>query len=298
MAQVYFVTGASTGFGAASVRALAKAGHTVFAGIYSPDGNIKPYENEIAAFASDNKANLTSVPLNLLSEDSIAKAVETVISKAGHVDVLIHNAGIAAFGPAESFTADQYVQVFQINVLGPQRLNQAILPYMRKRRSGHIIWTTSSTVYGAKLPFGAPYMASKAALDSLAMSYAGELANWGIETTILQPGLCMKTGLADHQLHPTISDVAKEYMEEGAPTAGFTDKIFAGLHGVVPDWVEPTIVSDAILKLAEIPRGKKPFRVSADATEDGCDVAAAVVDLNRTTYYRRLGISDQLKVTV
>ncbi|KAF2721076.1 NAD(P)-binding protein [Polychaeton citri CBS 116435] len=298
MAQVYLITGASTGFGAASVRALAKAGHTVFAGIYAPDGNLKPYEDEIATFASENKVNLTPIPLNLLSEDSITEAVDTVISKAGQIDVLIHNAGIAAFGPAESFTSDQYVQVFQINVLGPQRLNQAVLPHMRKRRSGHIVWTTSSTVYGAKLPFGAPYMASKAALDSLAMSYAGELANWGIETTILQPGLCMKTGLAAHQIHPSIPDVAKEYMGEGAPTAGFTEKIFAGLHGMVPDWVDSSIVADALVELAAKPRGKKPFRITADATEDGSDVAAAVVDLNRTTYYRRLGISDQLTVTM
>lgn len=168
MPQVYLITGASTGFGALAARSLAKAGHTVFAGMYSHDGNTKTHEDDAAEFAKSNNAELRSVSLNLLDYDSVNAAVKHVHDTVGRLDAVVHNAGHMNWGPAESFTGEQYLRLYDVNVVGCQRLNQAVLPYMRKQRAGHLIWISSSSVYGGKSIMLAPYFAAKAAMDNLA----------------------------------------------------------------------------------------------------------------------------------
>lgn len=104
MSQVYHITGASTGFGALAVRAPAKQGHTIFAGMYSHDGNTKQYEDDAANFAKENNAELRAVPLDLLNQDSCNNAVKHVLESAGRLDCVMHNAGHMNYGPAESYT--------------------------------------------------------------------------------------------------------------------------------------------------------------------------------------------------
>ena len=295
MPQVYLITGASTGFGALAARALARNGHTVFAGMYMHDGNTQPYEDEIAKFAKDNNADLRTVNLNLLDEHSVAAAVEHVVSSVGKLDAIVHNAGHMGYGPAEAFTPDQYLQMYNVNVVGCQRLNQAALPYMRKQRSGHLIWISSSSVYGAKSPMLAPYFAAKAAMDSLAQSYAHELTPWGIETTIVSPGVFTKgTNHFADAAKPGSPDIVDEY--EIGPTQGVSEQTMVGTAGVVPDDADPIIVADALVELAALPRGSKPFRMTADAADDGGGEVAAIVDRMKRDFYRRLGLEKLLKV--
>jgi NAD(P)-dependent dehydrogenase (short-subunit alcohol dehydrogenase family) len=90
------------------------------------------------------------------------------------------------FGPAEAFTPEQFVQLYDTNVLGTQRVNRAALPRLHAQGKGLIVWVSSSSVRGGTPPYLAPYFAIKAAMDSLAVSYAGELARWGIEISILR----------------------------------------------------------------------------------------------------------------
>jgi NAD(P)-dependent dehydrogenase (short-subunit alcohol dehydrogenase family) len=97
-----------------------------------------------------------------------------------------------AFGPAEAFTPEQFAQLYDVNVLGTQRVNRAALPQLRKQGRGLVIWVSSSSTRGGTPPYLAPYFAAKAAMDSLAVSYAGELARWGVETTIVVPGAFTK----------------------------------------------------------------------------------------------------------
>ncbi|KAI0097777.1 hypothetical protein GGR51DRAFT_540266 [Nemania sp. FL0031] len=139
MSQIYLITGASTGFGALSARALAKEGHMVFAGMYSHDGKTSKYEKEVAEFSRDNNVDLRTVPLDLLSQESVDAAVKHIQDTAGRIDVVVHNAGHMNYGPAESFTAAQCLQLYDVNVVGCQRLNMAVLPHMRHARRGHII---------------------------------------------------------------------------------------------------------------------------------------------------------------
>ncbi|KAK3703233.1 hypothetical protein LTR37_014573 [Vermiconidia calcicola] len=300
MSQVYLITGASTGFGALAARALAttKEKHIIFAGMYSHNGDTRRYEKDIAAFNKEKDADIRPVSLDLLNQDSCNSAVKHVLeSTGGKLDVVIHNAGHMNYGPAESFTADQYMRLYDVNVVGAHRLNQAVLPHMRKQRSGHLIWISSSSVYGGKSPMLGAYFAAKAAMDSLAQSYARELNLWGIETTIVVPGVFTKgTNHFEDAMHPGLLGVAKEY-EEG-PTKGVAEQTMAGTAGVVPEDADPSLVADALVVVSQAPRGKKPYRVSVDPAEDGSREGGAIVDRFGVDFHRRLGLEGLLKVSV
>src|SRR6185369_6371243 len=89
---------------------------------------------------------------------------------------------------AEAFTTDQLAQLYDVNVLSAQRVNRAVLPSLRARGRGHLVWIASSSTRGGHPPFLGPYFAAKAAMDALAESYAAELIKYGIDTTIVVPG--------------------------------------------------------------------------------------------------------------
>lgn len=300
MSQVYLITGASTGFGALAARALAStpAKHTIYAGMYSHDGNTTPYEDDIATYNTTHNTDIRPIPLDLLSQPSCDEAVKTILVATNNkLDVLIHNAGHMSYGPAESFTPNQYLHLYDINVVGTQRLNLAVLPHFRKQRSGHLIWIGSSSVYGAKSPMLAGYFAAKAAMDSLAQSYARELNPWGIETTVLSLGIFTKgTNHFADAMKPGLREVDREY--EDGPTKGIAEECMKGSAGVVPEDADPGIVAEALVELSEVPRGRKPYRMSADAVGDGGDVGAAVVDRLGEDFYRRIGLERLLKVSI
>ncbi|KAI1176057.1 hypothetical protein F4777DRAFT_292515 [Nemania sp. FL0916] len=297
MSQIYLITGASTGFGALAARALAKEGHTVFAGMYSHDGNTSTYEKEITTFAHDNNADLRTVSLDLLSQESVDAAVKHILDTAGRIDAVIHNAGHMNYGPAESFTAAQYLQLYDVNVVGSHRLNMAILPHMRQARRGHVIWIGSSSTYGANSPYLGGYFAAKAAQDSLAQSYAAELTAWGIETTIVSPGVFTKgTNHFRDAAKPGRPDVAREY--EDGPTKGLDERNMKGTAALVPPDADPQVVADVLVELSRLPRGKKPFRMFPDPSMSGAQAGAAVSDNNRYNQYRRMGLLEYLNVQI
>src|SRR5262249_31948480 len=115
-------------------------------------------------------------------------AIARVVGDEGRLDVIVHNAGHMVLGPAEAFTPEQLADVYDVNVLGAQRVNRAALPHLREQGSGLLLWVGSSSSRGGAPPFLGPYFAAKAALDALAVSYAGELIRFGIETSIVVPG--------------------------------------------------------------------------------------------------------------
>ncbi|KAI8629345.1 hypothetical protein F5Y19DRAFT_78760 [Xylariaceae sp. FL1651] len=295
MPQVYLITGASTGFGALAARALAKEGHTIFAGMYSHDSNTSKFEEDAAAFAHTNNVDLRTVPLDLLSQESVDAAAKHVLDAAGRIDVLVHNAGHMNYGPAESFTAEQYLRLYDVNVVGSQRLNMAVLPHMRRARRGHLVWIGSSSTFGANSPLLGAYFAAKAAQDSLAQCYAAELTVWGIETTIVSPGV-FTSGTSHFQdaAKPGRPDVAQEY--EDGPTKGLSERTMTGTAALPPPDADPKVVADALVELARLPRGKKPFRMHPDPSMGGGQAAASVVDNNKFNQYRRMGITEYLNV--
>src|SRR5262245_21974311 len=134
--KVILVTGASSGFGRLTAEALAKAGHTVYASMHDVAGRNATHAAEMAATPARDGVDLHAIELDVQSEPSTNAAVEKIIAESGRVDVVVHNAGHMMFGPAESFTPDQFAQQYDVNVLGTQRVNRAVLPHMRRARQG------------------------------------------------------------------------------------------------------------------------------------------------------------------
>src|SRR6202050_4352927 len=187
MNKIIIVTGASSGFGLMAAQSLARAGHTVFAGMRATTGRNAAQVEAAKAFAADNKAHLRAIEMDVVSQGSVDAAIDSMIRTHGHIDVIVHNAGHMTFGPSEAFTPAQLAELYDVNVLSTQRVNRAALPTLRKQGEGLIVWVGSST-RGGTPPYLAPYFAAKAGMDSLAVSYAGELARFGIETSIIVPG--------------------------------------------------------------------------------------------------------------
>src|SRR5580693_1395642 len=293
MKKVIVVTGASSGFGALAARALAKAGHVAYASMRDTSGRNKGQVQEAAKFAADNKADLRTVELDVLSDTSANAAIKKIIDDNGRLDVLIHNAGHMVFGPAEAFTPEQFAELYDVNVLSTQRVNRAVLPQLRKQKQGLVVWISSSSSAGGTPPYLAPYFAAKAAMDSTAVIYARELARWGIETSIIVPGAF--TGGTNHFAHSgRPADTARAAEYEAGPYAGFGDQVQKAFAAIVPPEADASSVADAIVGVVDTPFGKRPFRVHVDPTEDGADVAFAVVDRVRNEMLHRVGFSDLL----
>jgi NAD(P)-dependent dehydrogenase (short-subunit alcohol dehydrogenase family) len=190
--NVILITGASSGFGRLTAEALARAGHTVYGSMRDISGRNAKTAAEMAAVSTSNGVDLRAIELDVQSESSVNAAVDQIIGESGRIDVLIHNAGHMMFGPAEAFTPEQFAQQYDVNVLGTQRVNRAVLPHMRRAKQGLLVWVSSSSSAGGTPPYLAPYFAAKAAMDALAVQYARELARWGIETAIVVPGAFTK----------------------------------------------------------------------------------------------------------
>ena len=297
MKQVIVVTGASSGFGLLAARALAQAGHTVYASMRETEGRNAPQIADVLKYARDHAVDLRTVELDVASQASADAAIARIVADNGRLDVVIHNAGHMAFGPAEAFTPEQFAQLYDINVLSTQRVNRAALPQLRKQGKGLVLWVSSSSARGGTPPYLAPYFAAKAAMDSLAVSYAGELARWGIETSIVVPGAFTKgTNHFTHAGSPADAARAAEY--ESGPTAGLPEMALKGLASLEPADADVTAVADAIVTLVDTPFGKRPFRVHIDPSEDGAEIVNGVADRVRAELLRRIGLADLLSPRV
>ncbi len=288
MGEVIVVTGASSGFGALTVRRLGLAGHTVYAGMRETAGRNATAVAELEAFGSGNGADVRAVELDVQSQESADAAIARIIAEQGRLDVVVHNAGHMVTGPAEAFTPEQYASLYDVNVLGTQRVNRAALPHLRGRRSGHVVWVGSTSTRGGTPPYLAPYFAAKAAMDAVAVSYRAELLRFGIETTIVVPGAF--TSGTNHFAHsgtPADTERAQAY-EELYP--GLMDQVGARLAELEPSWADAGAVADAIVSV--VGAEKPPFRVHVDPSSDGAEVVNAVADRVRSEFLRRVELAD------
>jgi NAD(P)-dependent dehydrogenase (short-subunit alcohol dehydrogenase family) len=293
MKKVIVITGASSGFGALTARALAGAGHTVYASMRETEGRNRPRVEEVKKYAVDNKVDLRAIELDVSSDASCEAAIKEIISKDQRLDVLIHNAGHMVFGPAEAFTPEQLAELYDVNVLSTQRVNRAALPQLRKQKQGLVVWVSSSSSAGGTPPYLAPYFAAKAGMDALAVIYARELTRWGIETSIIVPGAF--TSGTNHFAHAGVpADKARAAEYEAGPYAGFADQIMKGFASIVPSDADVSAVAEAIVKVVDTPFGQRPFRVHVDPTHDGAEVVFAVMDRVRAELLRRIGLEDVL----
>ena len=174
--QVVLITGCSTGIGRALATEFAAKGHRVFATARKPE--------TLAEIAG---GNVEALALDVNSPASIAAAVNAVIESAGRIDVLVNNAGYGQMGPVLDMTAEQVRAQFETNVVGALATMQAVAPHMIAARRGRIV--NIGSISGIlTTPFAGVYCASKAALHSISEAARMELAPFGIDIVIVQPG--------------------------------------------------------------------------------------------------------------
>lgn len=290
--KVVLVSGASSGFGALSVRALADAGHHVYAGMRQTATRNAAAAAEVAAYALAEGVELTAVELDVTSQATVDAAIARIVADRGRLDVVVHNAGHMVFGAAEAFTPEQLADQYDVNVLGTQRVNRAVLPHMRDRGEGLLLWIGSTSTRGGAPPFVGPYFAAKAAMDALAVSYAAEVRRFGIDTAILVPGAYTSgTKHFEHAGHPADADVAEAYDRRyGDLLAGLTGKLAA----LIPAGADAADVAEAVVRLVAMPAGTRPLRTHVDPSRDGSEVVSAVADRIRADFFRRIGLDDLL----
>jgi NAD(P)-dependent dehydrogenase (short-subunit alcohol dehydrogenase family) len=292
--QIVFVTEASRGIGRLSANAVAHGGHTVYAGMRGAAGRNVSQARDVAGYAREEGVDLRPIDLDIGSQSSVDQAVAAIIVEHGRIDVVVHHADRSAFGPAEAFTPEQFAELYDVTVLSTQRVNRAVLPHMRRRRCGFLIWVSASSSAGGVPPYLSPGLAATAALDAVAVQYARELARWGIETSILVPGAF--GGDADRFAHAGApADQARVADYASGPTAGLAEEIRTAFARIVPDDVRLGIVAGAIAELVDTPFGERPFRIHVDPSDDGAAVAFAVIDRVRAEMLHRMGLADLLK---
>ena len=293
---VIVITGASSGFGALTARRLAEAGHTVYATMRETAGRNAKQVEAARKFAAEKNVDLRTAELDVSSQESADRAVQQVLGAAGRLDIIIHNAGHMVFGPAEAFTPEQLAEIYDANVLSTQRVNRAALPILRRQGGGLVIWVGSSSTRGGAPPYLAPYFAAKAGMDAMAVSYAGELARWKIENTIVVPG-AFTSGTNHFAKAGKPSDASRLIEYSSGPTAKLGEEIMQGFARIaVPD-ADVAEVADAIVKGVDMPFGKRPFRVHVDPANDGAEVVNGVADRVRAELLRNMGLGDLLRPT-
>jgi NAD(P)-dependent dehydrogenase (short-subunit alcohol dehydrogenase family) len=271
---VVLVTGCSSGFGELIARTLARAGHHTFATMRGiADRNLEA-TRKFCDLATAEHLDLEVVEMDVASDESVRRGVDEIIARTGRIDVAVNNAGASSSGPLEAFSVDQMASLLNVNALGPMRVSKAVLGPMRARRSGQIIWI-SSTLGRVLRGRGGLYPATKWAAEGLAETLHHQVAPWGVDVTILEPDSyatahIYKTMRADDE------DIATAYAALDAQTNGSARRISQ------PDYrPDPQEVADAVRHLIERPAGQRPLRMVV-----GPDFTDAVVDYNRA--YERL----------
>lgn len=247
--RVWLVTGTSSGFGRAIARAALSRGDTVV-------GTARRAErlDDFIREAPGGKAHALS--LDLTGTEGIQRAVEEVLDRFGRIDVLVNNAGYGQVGAVEETTDEELRSIFEVHVFGPAALARAVLPAMRKQRSGAIVQVSS---FGGQVayPGFSAYCATKFALEGFSEALAAEVAPMGVKVLIVEPG-AFRTGFSGGLVE---SQAFPEYQA----TVGPTREMIKGIDGTQPG--DPTKAAEAILTALDAEDTPLRLPLGADAVE-------------------------------
>jgi NAD(P)-dependent dehydrogenase (short-subunit alcohol dehydrogenase family) len=256
MDKVILITGTSTGFGRTAAETLAQRGYRVFATIRDSSGRNAATSEALRSLANAKRWNLDVLEMDVTNDASVNHAVQQALDRAGRIDVVINNAGIAGLGLTEAFTVEQFRQIFEVNLLGVVRVNRAVLPAMRRQRGGLLIHV-SSGMGRAVVPGFAAYSASKFALEALADAYRFELSQLGIDSVIVEPGI-HRTPILEKFLSPADQNRVAEYGST-AEAIKRVKSVFEEASSAL-ETPGPEGVVEAFVRLVETPAGERPFR--------------------------------------
>jgi NAD(P)-dependent dehydrogenase (short-subunit alcohol dehydrogenase family) len=253
--KVWMVTGASRGFGAEISKAVLAAGEKVIASARKVEG---------LDYLGDSE-NLFKVALDVTNEEQVIKAVNSAVKKFGRIDVLVNNAGYGLLGAVEESSAKDVENLYRTNVFGLLNVTRAVLPTMRKQRSGHIINMSSVGGYASGPGFGI-YCSTKFAVEGISEALSGELAPLGIHATVVEPGYFRTDFLDSSSL-----DTTKERIADYAESAGKVREVATEKNHQQPG--DPKKLAKALIQLVNAP--EPPVRLPL-----GTDTLARIAEKN------------------
>ena len=275
MTKTILITGASTGFGRDTAETLARAGHKVFASMRDPEAKNRAHADALRG------RNIEVVELDVTNSQSVDRAVAAVIARAGRIDVLINNAGVAAAGVSEAFTPEQATRLFDVNVIGLHRVTRAVLPHLRRQDDGLIV-NIGSILGRVTFPFFGLYGASKFAVEALTDSFRYEVSQLGIDVALVQPS-AYPTQMYASAAQPADTGRAAEYGTVGEIPGAMLQQFSTMLSG--SDAPNPHDIAEAVATLIAAPKGARPARTvvgagyGADAVNDATEpIQASTVE--------------------
>ncbi|HEY4047532.1 MAG TPA: oxidoreductase [Acidobacteriaceae bacterium] len=245
--KVWFITGASKGFGKELTKAALEAGDTVVATARKPETITK---------AVGENDRLLALPLDVTNEQQAKEAVAAALAKFGQIDVLVNNAGQGLLGAVEEVSPAEVRANFAINVEGTLNVTRAVLPSMRSRRSGRIL-NVSSVGGFTSWPGWGVYSSTKFMVEGLSEALHAELKPLGIHVTIVEPGV-FRTDFLDASSLQRSANVIADYVGSSGAARTWAD----GSHGAQPN--DPAKGAAAMVKITQVENPPLRLQLGAD----------------------------------
>ena len=240
--SVAVVTGSSSGIGLATSLALAKNGYRTYATMRN-----LAKRDSIQSVADKQHLPIRTVQLDVTDENSIKSAIQSILSEAGRIDLLVNNAGYVLTGAFEDIGMDEIKSLYETNVFGVIRVTQAVLPIMRKQGSGRII-NISSGAGRIGYPGGSAYVSSKFALEGLSESMAYEIEQFGIKTVLVEPGF-VRTKIGENMA------ISKKTQDPNSPYSQMMQMMSSNQERMLENGSDADLVASVV---AEAATSKEP----------------------------------------
>ena len=270
--KVWIITGAGRGMGVDFAKAALGAGYNVVATGRNTDKVAK---------ALGKAENLLVVKLDVTKPTDALAVVRATIDRFGRIDVLVNNAANFYAGYFEELTAEQMDQQIQTTLIGPMNVARAVLPVMRKQRSGQII-TISSTAGLVGFEFGTAYAASKFGVEGWLQSLQAEVEPFGIDTIVVDPGF-FRTELLTEESTSFANQTIEDYNDRRSQQMQF----WKGYNGQQSG--DPAKLAQALITISSQEKPPHRFLAGADAVKTAEQAAATL--LQQTNAYRELSSS-------
>ena len=233
--KVAVVTGSSSGIGFETSLTLARNGFLTYATMrnLNKSGNIK-------SVADKEKLPLKIVQLDVTDDGSVKNAMRSMIAEASRIDVLVNNAGYALNGAFEDIAMEELKAQYETNLFGVTRVTQAVLPIMRKQKSGIIVNISSGVVTIGGFPGGSAYVSTKFAIEGLSKSMAYELEPFGIKVVLVEPGV-IRTNFVNGII------AAKKSQDPNSPYSQIMQKMAASFEPMLENGSSADVVAKVVL---------------------------------------------------
>ena len=284
--KVVLITGTSSGFGRVIAETLARKKYHVFATMRDIKGRNATVARQIAELAKHESLSLQTLELDVTNDSTVEPAVSKVVLQSGRIDVLVNNAGYGVMDLAETVTTAQAQRQFDTNFFGVLRMNRAVLPTMRRQKSGLLLHVSSG---GGRLviPGMGLYCASKFAMEALAEVYRYELASQGIDSVVIEPGAYAT---------PIMAKLEKGEDQSRKVGYGDTAQVPENIKAKIgSSRANPQEIADAVLQIIETPAGQRHLRYRVGPGGPGVQRINAVTDEVQAQMLEAFGITAETK---